>query len=182
MRSNRPWILFFLLLALAGAGAVVVPLVYNLRQQLQPEQFEAAQTRWKEHGTLDYDLLWEAKQNEDPRADEYHVVVRGGKVWVVHINRDVLLAQELAIPLGGAGGPSVTALATERVPQRQLTGYTVEGLFRIIKDNLRKNAESDGRNFATATFDTRDGHPTRYIYRVRRSPERLEWNIRLVRQ
>jgi hypothetical protein len=75
----------------------------------------------------------------------------------------------------------VATLAKERLPQRELTGYTVEGLFQTIDKNLKKNAESGGRNFATAAFDSKDGHPIRYIYRVKRTPERLEWNVKLLR-
>jgi hypothetical protein len=203
--ANRLWIWFFLLLAVAGGFAVVVPLVYNLWQQLQPEPLEQARQRWEENGPRDYDLLWEEKVNEAPRPTQYLAVVRDGKVWMVHIDHDVLLARELATPLGGAVGtpaaalhqdslmkgaanslgatlgPTATTLMTVRPPQRDLTGYTVEGLFHTIDENLKKNAESGGRNFATATFDKNDGHPTHYVYRVRRTPERLEWNVKLLR-
>ena len=181
MQANRLWIWFFVLLAAAGVFAIAAPLIYNLRQQLRPEQLEAARQRWKENGPRDYDLLWEDKHNTDPRPDEYQVMVRDGKVWVVHINREVLLAKELATPLAGAVGPTVAALATDRVPQRELTGYTVESLFQTIEANLRKNAESNGQNFATASFDPIDGHPSHYVYRVKHSAERVEWLIKLLR-
>jgi hypothetical protein len=100
---------------------------------------------------------------------------------LVQIKRDVLVAQDLATPLGGAVETPVAAFATERPPQHDLTGYTVEGLFHTIDENLKKNAESGGRNFATASFDLRDGHPIHYIYRVKRTPERLEWHVKLLR-
>jgi hypothetical protein len=179
--AKRSWLWFFLVLVAAGLCAVLAPLVYNLRQQLQPETLDSARARWQENGPRDYDLFWQVRQNEEPRADEYQVTVRDGQVWVVHVNNEVWVAKELAIPLGGAVGATVAASASERLPQRELTGYTVEGLFRSIEEDLRKNAESGGRNFSTATFDTRDGHPIRYIYRVKRSPERVEWNVKLVR-
>jgi hypothetical protein len=179
--AKHSWLWFFLLLAAAGVFAVVTPLIYNLRQQLQPEQLEAARERWKQNGPRDYDLMWEVKQYNDQRPDEYHVVVRDGKVWVVQANRDVWLAEELATPLGGAVGPNFSAAVTERLPQHGLTGYTVEAQFQTIEENLRKNAESGGMNFATAAFDKTDGHPLRYIYRVRHTPERLEWNVKLIR-
>jgi hypothetical protein len=50
-----------------------------------------------------------------------------------------------------------------------------------MEQDLKKNAETGGKDFATASFDARDGHPVHYIHRVRRSSQRLEWNIRLVR-
>jgi Family of unknown function (DUF6174) len=172
---------FFFLLAIAGAFAVIVPVLFNLRQQLRPEQLDAARERWKQYGPRDYDLLYQAKQDRDPRPDEYQVIVRDGKVSAVFVNREVWLARELATSLGGAIGPAILALATEVVPQRELSGYTVEGLFQRIEQNLEKNAESGGNNFATASFDAKDGHPIRYIYRVKHTPERLEWNVRLIR-
>jgi hypothetical protein len=177
----RSWLWYFLLLAVAGVFALTIPLVYNLRQQLQPEQFEAAQARWKQHGPADYDLNWETKQNDDPRPDEYRVVVRGGQVQMVYVDGQLQMARELAAALGAAVGPAVTAAAPNQVPRKQLSGYTVEGMFHTIGKDLEKNAESGGRNFATATFDARDGHPVRYVYRVKHSPERLEWNVKLLR-
>jgi hypothetical protein len=178
-KPNRSWVWFFLLLAAAGAGAVVVPIVYNLRQQLRPEQLADARARWEKAGPLDYDLVWEAKQDRDPRPTEYHVIVRGGHVCAVSENGHLTLADESAAPLGGAVGPTLAAL--ERVPRHELTGYTVEAQFREMEENLKKSAESGGKDFATASFDSRDGHPIHYIYRVKRSSQRLEWNIRLVR-
>ncbi len=160
----------------------MVPLVYNLWQQLQPEPVEQARERWKQNGPRDYDLMWEEKLNEDPHPTQYLAVVRDGKVWLVQIDHDVLLADELATPLGCAVGTSVVRLAAERHPQRELTGYTVESLFRTIDDNLKKNADSGGNNFATATFDRQDGHPLHYVYRDKRARQRLEWNIKLERR
>jgi hypothetical protein len=176
---NRSWVWFFLLLAAAGAGAVVTPIVYNLRQQLRPEQFEAARARWEKEGPADYDLVWEAKDNREPRPTEYHVIVRGGAVCAVYENGRLLLGQELAAPLGGAVGATLGAV--DRAPRRELTGYTVEALFREMEGDLKASAETGGKDFATASFDPRDGHPIRYIHRVKRSSQRLEWNIRLVR-
>jgi predicted outer membrane lipoprotein len=172
---------YFAFLGVAGVFAVITPLVYNMRQQLRPEQLEQAQERWKEYGPADYDLLWEEKLDGDPRANEYRTEVRRGKVRRVFVNQDMWLAKELATPLGGGLGLGVAALAKERLPERALTGYTVEGLFKTIEKDLNSNADSGSINFATATFDPKDGHPIRYIYRKRRSQERLEWNVKLVR-
>ena len=180
--TNRLWMVFFLLLAAMGAFAVIVPLVTTCASSSSRNNWRKQRERWKQNGPLDYDLLWQEKRNEDPRPDQYLAVVRDGRVWLVQINSDVLMAQELATPLAGAAGTPVAALATERPPQHDLTGYTVEGLFHTIDDNLKKNTESGGRNFATASFDPKDGHPLRYIYRVKRTPERLEWNVKLQRQ
>jgi hypothetical protein len=174
-KPNRSWVWFFVLLAAAGAGAVAAPLVYNLRQQLRPEQLEAARARWQENGPADYDLAWEVKQDTGTRRDEYLVVVRDRKVWMVKANREVWLARELATPLGGAVGATLGAAAAERPPQRELTGYTVEAMFREMEDDLNKNAAGGRKGFTAASFDSRDGHPVRYTHRAK------QWHIKLVR-
>src|SRR5205823_616117 len=128
-KPNRSWVWFFLCLAAAGMFAVVTPLVYNFRQQLRPEQLDAARDRWRREGPADYDLLFEEKRDGDPRPDQYRVVVRGGRVCAVYGNGELRLAEEQATPLGAAVGSTLAAVAAERPPQRELTGYTIEGLF-----------------------------------------------------
>jgi hypothetical protein len=57
---------------------------------------------------------------------------------------------------------------------------TVEGLFEHIAANLAADAaRTDRRNYATASFASTDGHPTRYVHRSAGSKEREEWLIRL---
>ena len=63
-RRWRRWVPFFLVLVALGAVAVVVPIVYNLRLQLRPEQLEQARQRWREQGPPDYDLSCERKTTE----------------------------------------------------------------------------------------------------------------------
>ena len=89
--------------------------------------------------------------------------------------REFLLTEEAGTSLAGAVGPTVTGISKERPTEHELSGYKVEGMFRTIGDNLKK------KEYATATFDARDGHPTHYVFRKQRSSERLEWDIRLTR-
>src|SRR4051794_37300500 len=107
-RPNRSFLWFFALLALGAAFAVAVPIVYNLNQQLKPEQFDAARARWREHGPRDYDLDWLQKTDRQPQPDEYHAKVRGGDAVAVFVNNELLLSHELAAPLGAAAGLGVT--------------------------------------------------------------------------
>ena len=56
----------------------------------------------------------------------------------------------------------------------------MEGPFAVIEKGLQLDlAEGVRRNFSTAAFDLRDGHPTHYVRRVRGSGDRLEWNVNL---
>jgi len=57
----------------------------------------------------------------------------------------------------------------------------VVGLFDRMEASLRDDAEAGRRPFTMATFDDRDGHPTRYVRYWKAGGERLEWNIVLRR-
>jgi hypothetical protein len=174
-RRWRRWVPFFLVLVALGAVAVVVPIVYNLRLQLRPEQLEQARQRWREQGPPDYDLSCERKTTEarerEPTTEEAFLRVRGGRVVRAVLDGEVFVwGDGPALILG----PGARALAAADVRE-----WTVEGLFDRIEANLKGDAGT--RNYAVAYFDSRDGHTTRYIRRVRGSREREEWNVRLTR-
>jgi hypothetical protein len=166
--------IFFLVLIVLGTVAVVVPIVYNLRQQLTPEQVAAARARWQANGTRDYVLEYQVRVDSDPRPDEYRVKVRDGKPISAICNGQPMLLDD------GAGlllGPGVKMLPAEDCLQQ-----TVDGMFDEIERRLHQGTRADGkRNYATASFDSRDGHPHRFIYRVAGTKERLEWIIKLIR-
>jgi len=155
-------------------AAIIIPIAYNLEIQLRPEQLAQARQRWQEHGIPDYDLDYMVRIDRDPIADEYRVKVRGGKVVAVIGNRDVLLVDERA---GLLFGPAIRALHTEGFQQ-----HRVEGLFQQIEADFQHDVQpGQRRNYVTASFDARDGHPVRYIRRVAGTSERLEWIIKLTR-
>jgi hypothetical protein len=166
----RRWVAFFLALAVLGALAIALPIVYNLGQQLRPEQLDEARRRWSENGPASYDLEVAVGFGRDPQPQRYTVLVRDG--------RAVFAAGEGSVQaLDGA----VSALAG--VAARGALGgeqpVTVEALFSHIAEVLDQNARSRRRNFTLAVFDPRDGHPRRFIHRVRGTGEREEWNLRL---
>jgi hypothetical protein len=175
---SRRWVWFFSLLAALAVAAVVIPIVYNLRQQLRPEQLAEARERWRQNGTSDYDLAFEVKYDTDPRADEHIVQVRDGKVvsWVVN-GEKLVHAPDGTLPLQRAeASPGSEALL------EMWKRPDVEGLFNMMRKWLEEDAASGSRrNFATANFDSRDGHPLRYVHRVAGTRQRQEWNIKLTR-
>jgi hypothetical protein len=180
-RQSHPhrWVWFFALLATLGVIAVVIPIVYNLRQQLRPEQLAEARERWRQHGASDYDLAFEVKYDTEPRADEHAVQVRGGKVVSWAIN-----GQDLARAPGDTLPPSQRAEASAggEALLEMWKRPDVEGLFNMMQKWLEEDAASGSRrNFATANFDSRDGHPLRYVHRVAGTRQRQEWNIKLTR-
>jgi hypothetical protein len=156
-RRSWVWVWYFAVLAVLGAVALVVPLVYNLGLQLKPEQLDAARARWREKGPSDYDLEYREKIDPNERIFTYQVKVRGGRVVAFQCNgRDE-----------GTNDPEVQE-------------HSVDGLFREIEARLREDEAKGGRrNYVTAAFDRTDGHPVRYVRRVAGTHERVEWNVKL---
>jgi hypothetical protein len=179
---SRRWLWFFAVLAVLGIVAMVVPVVYNLRLQLRPEQLAEARQRWREHAPADYTL--EVLTNTTTpdggeERDEYAVVVRGGQVRAVGANRKLVHEKELVYAdpaLAVLLGPGILAL-----PPEDLRRYGVEALFDQLEEALRHNEAAGGRNYLTAQFDPIDGHPLHCVRRIRGTKERVEWFVRLIR-
>src|SRR5262249_60798210 len=94
-RQNRGWLWFFLVLLLLAAVAASSLVVYNLGQQLRPEDVQDARRRWQAKGPRDYRLVYTVKTDDQP-VDHYAVRVQGGKVTQATVNGKPLPAEELA--------------------------------------------------------------------------------------
>jgi hypothetical protein len=171
-RSHR-WIGFFVVLAVLAAVAIVVPLVYNLSIQLRPEQLTEARQRWRDQAPSTYDLEYLVRTSNADQEEEraYLVQVREGRVVLVVCNSDVVY---LDPSLACSAGLGVLALSSENPNQ-----YSVPALFDAIETTLRQDESAGRRNFATAQFDPKDGHPFHYVHGVRGTKERVEWNVKL---
>ena len=129
---------------------------------------EDAHRRWDEKGPADYDLTFNVYVDRDRQPLRHVVMVRGGVVvFAACEGEPVQFAPELAgvvgLPLAGVG---------------KSRAYTVPLLF----DHLRKLLDDEGedrRNFLIAVFDPQTGWPRRFIRRVRGTPVREEWNLKL---
>jgi hypothetical protein len=170
---QRNWLAFWSMLTVLAIAALIIPIVYNLRLQLTQEQLDTARQRWREHGLSNYELRQLIRYAGEMLGEELRVTVRAGKVVQVIQNDQQLLPTDA---IGMVVGPLV-----DLMPTRDFSSQTVEGLFDQIEQRLRSNAVSSGRrNYATAVFDPRDGHPIRYVHRVSGTKERLEWQIKLI--
>jgi hypothetical protein len=173
---SRRWLAFFGVLAVLGLVALIIPIVYNLSIQLRPAQVAQARERWRREAPADYDLdvlVLTSHGGDEVQKDRYVVGVRGGRTVFVGSNDALLYADP---SLAVLTGPALLALPPED-PSR----YGVEGLFAQMEEAMRHDVHSGGRNYVTANFDPRDGHPIRYIHRVRGTGEREEWLVRLDR-
>ncbi len=177
------WIYFFLVLAVLGVVAVVVPIRYNLGLQLKEEDVVRAKKLWLEKGPRDYDLELMRREHRLMRgggveeiADEYRVKVRDGRITsVVSRGRGDLLVDE---SVGLAVGPVIRV----EPPPDDLPPVTIEELFKEIEDHVQSDgsAGTGRKNYAMASFVMKeDGHPTRYVHRVAGTKQRIEWNAKL---
>jgi hypothetical protein len=156
MPRIRTSVWFFLVLGLLGAGAVVIPIVYNLRQQLTLEQLAEARERWESRGPTSYDLTYMERIDGQEKGDIYKVKVRRGKVVELKINKE-----------------------PQKLPAERHLALTVPEMFEQIEKHLTEEEGGKRRNFVTATFDPKLGYPLRYVRRVHGSRSRLEWNVQL---
>ena len=167
------WADFFVALALLALLAVVVPLVYNLRQQLRPEQLEEARARWRTEGPADYDLEYSVRRGRDEQAEHYRVRVRAGRAVCVCCDGEVLLLDR---SFAAAAGLALSALAGGDGRR-----YGIESAFQRMEEVLNRGESSARRHFTVAVFDPRDGHPRHFVHRVRGTDQREEWTFRLLR-
>ena len=84
MSESRTWVWYFLILGVLSAAAATILIVFNLRQQLKPEQLAAAKALWKAKGPRDYDMTYRQLVGDEPET--FVVRVRGGQVESVERN------------------------------------------------------------------------------------------------
>lgn len=169
MRRSGRWVAFFVVLAILAATGIVLPIVYNLGQQLRPEQLAEAKRLWAAHGPADYDLTYTARYDDERQGERHVVLVRGGRVVYASCEGELRsISPGLALLAGG--------------PAAALGGRPARGvpeIFGHIERLLAEVGNSGGRDFLVATFHGDDGHPRRVIRRVRGTRTREEWDIRV---
>ena len=154
-RKNRLWVWFFVFVVTASALVAGFMIWFNLRQQLKPEQLEAAWERWKQQGPRDYVLTYRKELGQAESVDHFVVTVRGGKVESVLMNEVVRLDPE------------------------QLPYHSMDRVFRDIERFLELDAKEKRTTFTTAIFDVEHGAVRRYIRRVPGTKERLQLDLKL---
>jgi hypothetical protein len=160
---------FFVVLTVLAAAGVTLPIVYNLNQQLTPEQLRQAEQRWHDNGPKDYDLTYAITYDRERLAERHVVLVRGGEVVFESCEGEVIqmapaLSAAAGFPLGGAA---------------EGAGRDVPAIFKHIEALMSEETTSQRRNFIVAVFDPREGYPRRFIRRVRGTKTREEWDVRL---
>jgi hypothetical protein len=151
--------------ALGVAGAAIL-WVYNVNQQLRPEQLAAARKLWEEKGPADYTLTI---TKEGSATGTFVVTVRGGKVLSV-MSREKVVKD---------GQPQVQDRPLEK---RLYSYYDMDALFDDVQAFLKiKQDPNKGRVFLRAHFDPEDGHLEEYVYSNAQENQRVQVVVELRR-
>lgn len=170
-RQTWNWVAFFVVLGILATTGVVLPIIYNLGQQLKPEQLAAARKLWQEKGPRDYDLTYAVTYDRERLAERHIVLVRNGKVVFASCEGEILvmspaMSAAVGLPLGGVG---------------QEGDRDMPAIFAHIEKLLNAEQTAGRRNFIVAVFDPHEGYPRRFIWRLRGTKTREEWDVRLWR-
>lgn len=153
-KKSRSWLWYFAFLVAATMAATTTMIVYNLRQQLTPQQLQEAIGRWQKNKPADYDM--EYSKQSGSTVETYYVQVRGGKVTRV----DMRTGQ---------------AKDVEPLEERLYPYHSVDALFGFMNDFLAQDARPGRpKAFVRAVFADEDGHPMRYVRSVSATRERVE--------
>lgn len=153
-RRNLAWVGYFVVLGVLCAAAVATIWIYNLRQQLTPQELDAAEALWKENGPKDYELRYVKVLGANESSDRVFVRVRAGVVEYFTLNDD------------------------PKVDQEKGQFYTVDAMFRDLRAFLDEDAKAGRMSFLRALFDPKDGHPLWFVRRVPGTRERVEVQVK----
>jgi len=157
---NANWIWLFAVLAVLSGLAVGINLMFNLRQQLTPEELTRQRQRWEAAGPASYDLVIKkvisaARSDGTPVRDELRVQVRGRQAVGGTLN----------------GRPLESRLWAE---------YDMPGWFDFVERFLEKDRQPGApRAFCVARFDATDGHLVSFVRSVGATRERQELKFEL---
>jgi hypothetical protein len=157
-KTSRGWIWFYVILAVLVVVAISTLILFNLRQQLTPEQLAAARKLWGEKRPRDYVLSYVQKEET---SKWFIVTVRAGKVASVVMEQQVG-DQKVAQPL----------------EQRQYQYYDMDGLFDSIERFLEMRSKPDSpRTFMTAVFDPKNGQLLHFVRSVTSAGKRVQIEV-----
>jgi hypothetical protein len=161
---SRGWIWFFAILVVLTVAATAFLWIYNVRQQLTPEELAAAHKLWKQKRPSDYVLTY---TKEGSASGTFVVTVRKGEVKSVVMKQDV------------TENGRVKTVSTA-LPKRLYQSSDMDGLFRDLERFLEMNKDpAQGRAYLTANFDPDDGHINGFIYSNSRTGQRVKVLVEL---
>ncbi len=151
-KPSRRWIWFFAVVGLLAVAGITINLVYNIRQQLTPEQLRQARERWEETGPRSYNLRYLVRK-PDTEPEQYEAEVRNGRVVAARLN-----GRLLEVRLWGH--------------------HDMRGRYADIQRFLEEDAKpGKPRVFAKAQFDAKTGQLLHYVRAVSATRERVQIDV-----
>jgi hypothetical protein len=148
-KKSTAWVWYFVILVVMTLATTTTLIVYNLRQQLTPQQLAGAVALWKKHGPRSYDFEY-TKRTTTNVEEKYAVQVRDGEVTSVTLNEEPL-------------------------EERLYSYHSMLALFGFMDRFLEIDRQPGRpRAFVRASFDEEDGHVRRYVRSVSGTKERVE--------
>jgi hypothetical protein len=142
---------YFAILAVLTLAATATLIIFNLAQQLKPEELAKARKLWDEKGPKNYEFRYTKRAGAEDRPDHFAVVVRGGKVQSVTLNR------------------------MHKLDQDKLQYYSITALFNFIEDFMEMDRKPGApKVYVVGRFSPVDGHLVRYVRRVMGTQQRVE--------
>ena len=156
-QRRNAWKWFFAVLAALTVLATVVPIVYNLKQQLKPEQFAAAWDQWKHQRPANYVMTYEVRKNDEEHGDRFVVTVKDGKTRSVLCNGLALQEDKFAY-------------------------YGMDRLFDQLDQTLQKDRKENTKTYLRGIFDEKTGAIRWFVRRVMGTRERLEITVKPIEE
>lgn len=152
MRRNRGWIWFFVTVFTLAIGAGVTLIVYNIKQQLKPEDLQAAWELWKKKGPADYDVVYEVLRPEQPP-----------EIFVVRVRNKT----------------TTFASRNDKEEEARLRPYRgMDALFEQVTEFMLIDSQpGKPRTYVRGVFDPADGHLWWYVRRVMGTTQRVEIRV-----
>lgn len=149
---NRGWIWYFVVLVILGGVTTTALILFNLSQQLKPEELAKARRLWSTKGMHSYRLIYTVK-NGEATPEMFVAHVRHGKTEFATMNG-------------------------QKLPDRLLVYRNMDALLDDVERFLSVDRqEGKPRTYLHAVFDTKDGHLVKFVRRVMGSRERVEINV-----
>jgi hypothetical protein len=161
-KPNRGWLWYFVILAVLTVLATTILVVFNLGQQLKPEQLAAAQKLWEENRPADYVLTYTKKGNA---SGTFIVTVRHGRVVSVIMREEVVKDNEIQV-------------VEQPLERRLYRNYDMVGLFNDIERFLELDAKKgSSRTYLRAKFDPKNGQLRWFVRSVMGTRDRVEIEV-----
>ncbi|MFM8931615.1 MAG: hypothetical protein ACKOS8_07035 [Gemmataceae bacterium] len=154
------WKWFFLLLAMTGIVAALLPVIFSRERQLTGDELRRAQAVWATRGPGDYTLLVRWKKQELSKE--------GGRPAPVVMRLKLRFRDSRLVEASRDGN---------FIPVDQFSDWGAEGVFGKLQGFLDRVKPKD---YLVVDFAPTDGHPRHWVLVTRGGPDSCREEVDLV--